>query len=89
MWWSWPKWDVHGGVEASRCAASIENEYNNVLSFLIHGLQDLADDDYKQARAAFSMRDEIYAALRSETSYHLHTTWTELLNLLAGIDPDG
>jgi hypothetical protein len=61
----------------------------NLLSFLIHGLQDLADDEYKQARSAFSRRDEFFAALRTETSFHLHTNWSELLNLLAGVDPDG
>jgi hypothetical protein len=59
----------------------------NLLCFLIHGLQDLADEEYKAARAAFSRRDEFFGSLRHETSFHLYTSWSELFNLLAGIEP--
>jgi hypothetical protein len=61
----------------------------NLLSFLVHSLQDLADDEYKAARAAFTRRDEFFAAMRTETSYHLHNNWTELLNLMAGVEAPG
>ncbi|MDR0909332.1 MAG: hypothetical protein LBM77_06150 [Spirochaetaceae bacterium] len=61
----------------------------NFLAFLIHGLQDLADDEYRAARAAFSSRKSFFEAMKHEIAYHLHSDWTELFNLLADIDPPG
>jgi hypothetical protein len=59
----------------------------NLISYLIHGLQDLADDDYKKARKTYSSRKEFFGAMRHETSYHLYQDWEELLGLLAETVP--
>jgi hypothetical protein len=60
-----------------------------LLCFLIHGLQDLADEDYKKARSNFSSRQEFFGALRHEISFHLYSSWDELFSLLAEVAPDG
>jgi hypothetical protein len=36
----------------------------NLMSFLFHSIQDLADEDYRQARASFGRRDAFFWALR-------------------------
>jgi hypothetical protein len=59
----------------------------NLFSFLIHGLQDLADEEYKAARATFSSRKEFFGAMRHEVSFHLYADWTSLFALLADADP--
>jgi hypothetical protein len=59
------------------------------LSFLIHAIQDLCDEQYKAARATFSSRAEFFAAMRHEINYHFHTDWAELLILLGEEAPDG
>jgi hypothetical protein len=59
----------------------------NLFCFLIHGLQDLADDEYKKARATFSSRKEFFGAMRHEVSFHLYENWSTLLTLLADADP--
>jgi hypothetical protein len=61
----------------------------NFLSFLIHGLQDLADEDYQKARASFGRRDEFFGALRYEMRQYPHNDWHELLAFMADDTPDG
>jgi hypothetical protein len=61
----------------------------NLFSFLIHGLQDLADEDYKKARASFGRRDEFFGALRYEIRKYLHPDWHELFTSISDEPPDG
>jgi hypothetical protein len=61
----------------------------DLLSFLIHGLQDLADDDYQKARASFGRRDEFFEALRYETRQYLHNSWNVLFSFIAEDPLDG
>jgi hypothetical protein len=61
----------------------------NFLSFLTHGLQDLADEDCQKARASFGRRDEFFGALRYETRQYPHNDWHELLTFIAEGSPDG
>ncbi|MDR3123406.1 MAG: hypothetical protein LBU16_06460 [Treponema sp.] len=60
----------------------------NVLSYLIHGIQDMADEEYRKARGAFGRRDAFFGALRYEMSRYLHTDWTDFLLAIAGEAPD-
>jgi hypothetical protein len=60
----------------------------NVLSYLLHGIQDLADEKYRKARASFGRRDAFFWALRYEMSRYLHTGWTDFLLTIAGDAPD-
>ena len=38
----------------------------NVFSYLMHGIQDIVDEDYKKARASFGRRDAFFWGLRYE-----------------------
>jgi hypothetical protein len=60
----------------------------NLLGFLLHSTQDLADLSYQKARATFGKRDAFFWAMRYETSRYLHLNWLSLLSTLAGIDPN-
>jgi hypothetical protein len=55
----------------------------NLLSFLIHSLQDFSDEDYKKARAAYGRRDEFFSALRYEMSHYPHDNWHDFLITIA------
>jgi hypothetical protein len=61
----------------------------NLLSFLIHGIQDLADGEYKKARASCGRRDEFFGALRYEMSHYLHNDWQGVFTIIADGAPDG
>jgi hypothetical protein len=61
----------------------------NLLSLLFHGIQDLADEDYRKARASFGRRDAFFWALRYEMSRYLHDDWHHFLMTIAGEEPDG
>jgi hypothetical protein len=61
----------------------------NVLSYLIHGIQDLAEEEYRKARSSFGRRDAFFWALRYEMSRDFHETWTDFLLTIAGETPDG
>jgi hypothetical protein len=62
----------------------------NLMSFLFHGIQDIADADYVgsgaslKARASFGRRDAFFWALRYEMSRYLHENWRHLLLTIAG-----
>jgi hypothetical protein len=60
----------------------------NLLSFLIHGLQDWMDEEYQKARASFGRRDEFFWSLRYEMSHYLHEDWHSLFLRLSGEGPD-
>jgi hypothetical protein len=59
----------------------------NVLSYLIHGIQDVADEEYRKARGSFGRRDAFFWALRYEMSRYLHDDWTDFLLTIAGEAP--
>jgi hypothetical protein len=61
----------------------------NVYSYLIHGIQDIADEDYKKARSSFGRRDAFFWALRYEMSRYFHEDWHSFLMTIAGEAPDG
>ena len=61
----------------------------NVYSYLIHGIQDIVDEDYRYARASFGRRDAFFWALRYEMSRYFHEDWHSLLMTIAGKPPDG
>jgi hypothetical protein len=61
----------------------------NLLAFLFHGIQGLADGDYRRARAFFGREDDFFWALRYETARYPHETWHELFLTVSGNAPDG
>jgi hypothetical protein len=61
----------------------------NLMSFLFHGIQDLADEDYQKARGSFGRRDAFFWALRYEMSRYLHEDWHDFLLTVAAETPDG
>jgi hypothetical protein len=60
----------------------------NVLSCLIHGIRELADEERRKARGSFGRRDAFFRALRCEMSRYLHDDWTGFLLAIAGEAPD-
>jgi hypothetical protein len=60
----------------------------NVLSYLIHGIQDMSDEEYRKARGSFGRRDAFFWTLRYEMSRYLHEDWTGFLLTIAGEAPD-
>ncbi|MDR2629580.1 MAG: hypothetical protein LBC60_01505, partial [Spirochaetaceae bacterium] len=60
----------------------------NVLSYLIHGIQDMADEEYRKTRGNFGRRDAFFWVLRYEMSRYLHGDWTDFLLAIAGDAPD-
>jgi hypothetical protein len=61
----------------------------NVYSYLIHGIQDIVDEDYRKARARFGRRDALFWALRYEMDRYFHEDWHSFLMTIAGEAPDG
>jgi hypothetical protein len=61
----------------------------NVLSYLIHGIQDIAGEDCKLARSSFGRRDAFFWGMRYEICHHLHEDWHSFLTTIAGVEPDG
>jgi hypothetical protein len=61
----------------------------NVYSYLIHGIQDIADEDYQRARARFGRRDAFFWALRYEMSRYFHEDWHSFFMTIAGEPPGG
>jgi len=58
----------------------------NLLSFLMHSIQDSIDLLYQAARSSFGRRDAFFWALRYEMSRYLHPNWSSLFSSLAGVD---
>jgi hypothetical protein len=56
----------------------------NVLSYLIQGIQEAADEEYRKARGTFGRRDAFFWALRYEMSRYPHEDWTGFLLTFAG-----
>jgi hypothetical protein len=67
----------HGGSHAAGVFRLL-----NLLSFLTHGLRNIAGEGYKKARASFGRRDEFFGALRYETPQYPHNDWHGLFGLL-------
>jgi hypothetical protein len=55
----------------------------NVLSYLIHGIQDVANEERRKARGSFGRRDAFFRALRYEMSRYLHDDWSDFLLAIA------
>jgi hypothetical protein len=60
-----------------------------VFSYLIRGIQDIADEDYQWARSTFGRRDAFFWALRYEIDHHFYDDWHSSLMTIAGEAPDG
>jgi hypothetical protein len=56
----------------------------NVLSYLIHGIPDMADEEHRKTRGAFGRQDAFFWVLRYEMSHYLHDDWTDFLLTIAG-----
>jgi hypothetical protein len=61
----------------------------NLPAFLFHGIQGLADGDYRRARAFLGRKDDFFRALRYETARYPHETWHDLFLTVSGNVPDG
>jgi hypothetical protein len=61
----------------------------NLLAFLFHGIQELADEEYRRAWAFFWRKDDFFRALRYETERYPHETWHDLFLTVSGNVPDG
>jgi hypothetical protein len=59
----------------------------NLLSFLLHSIQDTVDLDYQAARNSFGRRDAFFWGMRYEMSRYLHPDWHSFLAAIAGVDP--
>lgn len=51
----------------------------NLLSFLLHTILDLSDDDYQIARETTSRRDEFFNLLRAALRFGIHESWEDFL----------
>jgi hypothetical protein len=61
----------------------------NLLAFLYHGIQALADDDYRAAWGSCGRKANFFWGLRYETSRYLHEDWRGLFLTVSGKAPDG
>jgi hypothetical protein len=60
-----------------------------LLSFLFHGIQEWADEEYKKARAYYGRRDAFFWALRTLMSLYLFENWRDFFLTTAGEPPGG
>jgi hypothetical protein len=61
----------------------------NLLAFLYHGILDLADEEYRQARVSTGRRTEFFNYLRAALRFALHDNWQSFLIFVRGDEPDG
>jgi hypothetical protein len=61
----------------------------NLLAFLFHGIQGLADEDYRRGRSFLGRKDDFFWALRYETARYPHEIWHDLFLTVSGNVPDG
>jgi hypothetical protein len=61
----------------------------NLLAFLFHGIQVVAEDEYRRAHAVFGRKEDFFWALRYETARYFHEDWHDLFLTVSGIVPDG
>jgi hypothetical protein len=61
----------------------------HLISFLFHGIQDIACEDYQRARAYYSSRVAFFNAMRTVISLMVFTTWHDFLIFIAGAADDG
>jgi hypothetical protein len=61
----------------------------NLLSFLLHTILDLCDEEYRKARGTTSRRDEFFNLLRAGLRLGLHECWEDFLAFVSdtGNDP--
>jgi hypothetical protein len=50
----------------------------NQWACLFHGIQVLAEDEYRKAHASFGRKDDFFWALRYETARYFHENWHDL-----------
>jgi hypothetical protein len=58
----------------------------NLISFLMHSIQDSMDLEYQMARDSFGRRDAFFWSMRYEMSRYLHPDWSSLLTAIAGFE---
>jgi hypothetical protein len=63
--------------------------YLNLLAFLFHGIQRLADEGYRKAYNAFGRKIDFFWALRYEAHRYFHKNWISLFLTVSGHPPDG
>jgi len=61
----------------------------NLLAFLFHGIQRLADDTYRNAYWSLGRKTNFFWGLRYEVSRYFHESWLSLLLTVSGHPPDG
>ena len=61
----------------------------NLLAFLFHGIQRLADDAYRNAYWSLGRKTNFFWGLRYEVSRYFHESWLSLLSTVSGHPPDG
>ncbi|MCL2130777.1 MAG: hypothetical protein FWH35_10555 [Treponema sp.] len=59
----------------------------NLLAFQMHSLLDIADEDYKKARACSGRREEFFNELRFLMKFKLFESWQEFI-VFVYADPD-
>jgi hypothetical protein len=74
----------HGKEQASEIFCLL-----NLLAFLYHGVQALADDNYRAAWGSCGRKANFFWGLRYETSRYLHEDWHSLFLTVSGKSPDG
>jgi hypothetical protein len=61
----------------------------NLLALLFHGIQEMAEDEYRKAHASFGRKDDFFRALCYEAARYFHEDWHDLFLTVSGIAPDG
>jgi hypothetical protein len=61
----------------------------NLLAFLFHGIQRLADEGYRKAYGSFGRKIDFFWALRYEVNRYFHKNWVSLFLTVSGHPPDG
>jgi hypothetical protein len=61
----------------------------NLMTFLFHGIQVLAEDEYRKAQGLFGRKEDFFCALLYETARYFLENWHDLFLTVSGIVPDG
>ncbi|MDR0759645.1 MAG: hypothetical protein LBF74_05975, partial [Treponema sp.] len=61
----------------------------NLLAFLFHGIQGLADEGYRKAFGSFGRKINFFWTLRCEVNRYFHKNWISLFLTVSGHPPDG
>jgi hypothetical protein len=61
----------------------------NLLSFQFHGIPQLIDEEYGNARCSFGRREAFFNGLRSSLRRFLHKSWEDFMLFVIGDEDDG